>query len=214
MYRDFLVEGLTNLARVEKGDAFEEDHQRGHHMTVNFLLEKGVVKQVVEGRDTYWVVADYPKMREAVGEMLSRLMVIKATGDYEAIRELVTQKGIKFDPKLRDEVVQRVKAAEVPSVVFMTAPRLVPVVDDKGQVTDLKVDTGQDFIEQHLERSVLGKLPPAEATKAAARLASSPDALKELYKTIVPAPRATEASAAPAKGSKSPKRGAKAGSNR
>ena len=211
MYRDFLVEGLTNLARVEKGGAFEEDHQRGHHMTVNFLLEKGVVKQVVEGRHTYWVVADYPKMREAVGELLSKLMVIKATGDYEAIRELVTQKGIKFDPKLRDEVVQRVKAAEVPSVVFMTAPRLVPVVDDKGQVTDLKVDTAQDFIEQHLERSVLGKLPPAEATKAAARLASTPEALKELYKTIVPAPRATEA---PAKGSKSSKRGAKAGSTR
>jgi dipeptidyl-peptidase-3 len=215
MYRDFLVEGLTNLARVEKGDAFEEDHQRGHHMTVNFLVEKGVVKQEVVDRQTYWVVADYAKMREAVGELLSRLMVIKATGDYEAIRELVTQKGIKFDPKLRDEVVQRVKAAEVPSVLFITAPRLVPVVDDKGQLTDLKVDTAQDFIEQHLERSVLGKLSPAEATKTAARLASTPGALKEVYKALVPAPRATEATETPAKpGARSPKRGAKAGSGR
>ncbi len=212
MYRDYLVEGLTNLARVEKGDAFEEDHQRGHHMTVNFLVEKGAVKQVVVDKQSYWVVADYAKMREAMGELLSKLMVIKATGDYDAIRELVTQKGIKFDPKLRDEVAQRVKAAEVPSVLFIAAPRLVPVVDGQGQVTDLKVDTAQDFIEQHLERSVLGRLPPAEATKAAARLASTPNVLKEVYKTLVPAPTATEAPAKP--GGKPPKRGAKAGSVR
>jgi dipeptidyl-peptidase-3 len=185
MYRDFLVEGLTNLHRVEQGDAFEEDHQRGHHMTVNFLVEKGVVKQEVVDRQTYWVVVDYPKMREAVGELLSKLMVIKATGDYEAIRELVTQKGIKFDPKLRDEVVGRVKAANVPSVLFITAPRLVPVLDANGQLTDLKTDTTQGFIAQHLERSVLGKLEPAEATRAAAQLASKPEALKELYKKLV-----------------------------
>jgi dipeptidyl-peptidase-3 len=215
MYRDYLVEGLTNLARVEKGDSFEEDHQRGHHMAVNFLVEKGVVKQEVVERQTYWVVVDYVKMREAVGELLSKLMVIKATGDYEAIRELVTQKGIKFDPKLRDEVAQRVKTADVPAVLFIAAPRLVPVVDDQGQVTDLKVDTAQDFIEQHLERSVLGKLPPAEATKAAARIASTPNALKEVFKTIVPPPRAADSTETPAKpASKSSKRGAKSSSNR
>ena len=190
MYRDFLVEGLTNLARVEKGDSFEEDHQRGHQMTVNFLIEKGAVKQVTQNGRTYWTVVDYDKMHAAVGELLSKLMVIKATGDYEGIRELVTQKGIKFDPKLRDEVAQRVKAADVPAVLFINAPRLVPVVDDKGQVTDVKVDTAQGFIEQHLEKSVLGKLPPAEATKTAARLASSPEALKEAFKTLMPAPPA------------------------
>ncbi|WP_224250000.1 dipeptidyl peptidase 3 [Hyalangium gracile] len=210
MYRDYLVEGLTNLSRVEKGDSFEEDHQRGHHMAVNFMIEKGAVKQVTENGRTYWTVVDYDKMRAAVGELLSKLMVIKATGDYEGIRELVTQKGIKFDPKLRDEVAQRVKAADVPSVLFMTAPRLVPVVDDKGQVTDLKVETAQGFIEQHLERSVLGKLAPAEATKMAAGLASTPGALKEAFKTLAPAP-AAEAPARPAKRGAAP---AKSGSGR
>jgi dipeptidyl-peptidase-3 len=208
MYRDYLVEGLTNLARVEKGDSFEEDHQRGHHMAVNFLVEKGAVKQVAEGGHTYWVVTDYAKMREAVGELLSKLMVIKATGDYAGIRELVTQKGIKFDPKLRDEVAQRVKAADVPAVLFMNAPRLVPVVDGQGQVTDLKVDTTQELIDQHLERSVLGRLPPAEATKTAARLASAPDALKEVFKALVP-PAPAQATEAPTKpGGKPSKRGA------
>jgi dipeptidyl-peptidase III len=184
MYRDFLVEGLTNLQRVEKGNAFEEDHQRGHHMTVNFLMEKGAVKQTVEGGRTYWTVVDFPKMREAVGELLSKLMVIKATGDYEGIRALVTQKGIQFDPKLRDEVATRVKAADVPSVLFITPPRLIPVLDDRRRVVDVKVEASQGFIEQHLERSLLGRLPPAEASVAAARLASTPDTLKEMYRKL------------------------------
>jgi dipeptidyl-peptidase-3 len=204
MYRDFLVEGLTNLSRVEKGSEFEEDHQRGHNMTVNFLIEKGAVKQVAEGGRTYWVVEDYDKMRAAVGELLTQLMVIKATGDYEGIRTLVTQRGIKFDPKLRDEVAKRVKAAEVPSVLYINAPRLVPVVDAAGQVTDVKVDTAQGFIEQHLEHSVLGKLSPSEATTAAVKLASSPEALKEAFKAMAKPPAAEPP---PAKGA-AKKRGA------
>jgi dipeptidyl-peptidase-3 len=188
MYRDFLVEGLTNLHRVEHGQEFEEDHQRGHHMTVNFLMEKGAVRQVVEGGHTYWVVTDFPKMREAVGELLSQLMVIKATGDYEGIRQLVTQRGIQFDPKLRDEVAARVKAANVPTVTFMASPHLVPVLDGKGELVDLQVDDTQGFIAQHLERSLLGRLPPAEATKVAAQVAASPEALKEAFRKLGPPP--------------------------
>jgi dipeptidyl-peptidase-3 len=184
MYRDFLVEGLTNLHQVPEGDAFEEDHQRGHHMTVNFLLEKGVVKQVTEGGRTSWVVEDYGKMRAAVGELLSKLMVIKATGDYEGIRELVREKGIRFDPKLRDEVVARVRAVEVPADVLLISPKLVPVVDGKGQVVDVKVRHDQGFIEQHLERGVLGRLSPAEATRVAVRLAATPEALAEEYRKL------------------------------
>ncbi|AKI99729.1 dipeptidyl-peptidase-3 [Archangium gephyra] len=192
MYRDYLVEGLTNLNQVPEGDVFEEDHQRGHHMTVNFLMEKGAVKQVVEGGGegkpgrTYWAVEDYGKMRTAVGELLSKLMVIKATGDYEGIRKLVQETGIRFDPKLRDEVVARVRAVEVPADVLLISPRLVPVVDGKGQLVDVKVRHDQGFIEQHLERSVLGRLAPAEATRVAARLAETPAALAEEYRKLAP----------------------------
>ncbi len=183
MYRDFLVEGLTNLQRVEKGDEFEEDHQRGHHMTVGFLKEKGAVKEVKDeqGR-TYWEPTDYPKMREAVGELLSKLMVIKATGDYEGIRALVTKHGIKFDPKLRDEVVARVKAADVPGVIFMASPQLVPVLDGKGRLADVKVKYGQSFVDQHLERSLLGSLPPDLATQVAARIGGSSEALRQAWR--------------------------------
>lgn len=208
MYRDFLVEGLTNLARVEKGDEFEEDHQRGHQMTVQFLVEKGAVKQVVQPAEgaapgkgagrSYYVAVDDAKMREGVGELLSKLMVIKATGDYEGIKALVQKYGIKFDPKLRDEVVARVKAADVPSVIFMLSPRLVPTLDAKGEVEALAVQYEQGFVDQHLERSVLGRAAPTEASRLAVQLTSAPpsspaarEALKEAFRKLGPPASAT-----------------------
>ncbi len=184
MYRDFLVEGLTALERVREGDAFEEDHQRGHHMTVSYLMQHGsVVQEKVAGR-TYWRVKDYAKMREGVGELLGKLMVIKATGDYAGIRDLVQKYGVKFDPKLRDEVVARVKKAKVPTVIFMGSPRLQPVLGEDGAVVDVKVTHGQPFIAQHLERSLLGRLPPKDATRIAASLETDKASLRKAFRDL------------------------------
>jgi dipeptidyl-peptidase-3 len=173
LYRDHLVEALTDLANVEKGDEFEEDHQRAGLLITNFLIEQGSVKQVVEQGRTHRVVVDYAKMREGVGQLLTRLMVIKATGDYEGVKALVQRLGVKFDPKLRDEVLARVKAANIPSSIYLVSPRLVPVLDGQGAVKDVVVRDDQSFIEQQLERAYLGGLPQAEATRAAAKLTSS-----------------------------------------
>jgi dipeptidyl-peptidase-3 len=172
LYRDVLVQSLTDLADVPKGDQLEEDHHRALHLISGFLLEQGAVKRVHQAGRTDWVVVDYAQMRAAVGQLLSQLMVIKATGDYPGIQALVQRLGVKFDPKLRDEVAARVKAANVPSSLLLMSPRLVPVLDQKGAVKDVVVRDDQSFIEQHLERERLGRLPPAEATRVAAGLGS------------------------------------------
>ena len=44
-------------------------------------------------------------MREGAGMLLKELMRIKAEGDYAAIKALVDQYGVRFDPKVRDQVV-------------------------------------------------------------------------------------------------------------
>ena len=41
-------------------------------------------------------------------------MRIKAEGDYDAIKTLVDTYGVHFDPKLRDQVVARYKALNLP----------------------------------------------------------------------------------------------------
>jgi dipeptidyl-peptidase-3 len=74
----------------------------------------------------------------------------------------------------------------VPADILLISPRLVPMVDGKGRLVDVQVRHDQGFIEQHLERSVLGRLPPAEATRVAARIAASPEALKEEYQKLPP----------------------------
>lgn len=175
LYRGYLVNGLTNLSRAEHGDELEEDHLRGTQMIVRYIVEKGGARLGGEAGKRAYQVTDFAKMRAAVGELLSRLMVIKATGDYAGIKALVQQYGVKFDPALRDEVVARVKAADLPLIVIMVTPRLSPVVDAKGKVTDVKISFDQQFIDQHLERSVLGRLPPAQASKAAAGLRTPED---------------------------------------
>lgn len=190
MYRDFLVDCLVIHSRTH-GDTFEEDHQRGEHLTANFLIEKVAVKvrkikqpagSAVKVK-TYYVVEDFPKVRAAVGELLSKLMVIKATGDYQGIKTLVNRLGVKLDPALRDEVVARVKAANVPTVVYFSSPRIAPVVDAQGKVSDLAVSHDQDFILQHLERSVLGRLSPEEAVKFAEQPVTE-DSLRAGFKAI------------------------------
>jgi dipeptidyl-peptidase-3 len=54
-------------------------------------------------------------MKQGVGMLLTELMRIKAEGDYAAIKALVDQYGVHFDPKLRDQVVARYKALSLPS---------------------------------------------------------------------------------------------------
>jgi dipeptidyl-peptidase-3 len=54
-------------------------------------------------------------MRKGVGLLLADLMRIKAEGDYAAIKSLVTEYGVRFDPKVRDQVIARYKSLKLPS---------------------------------------------------------------------------------------------------
>jgi dipeptidyl-peptidase-3 len=53
-------------------------------------------------------------MKQGVGMLLTELMRIKAEGDYAAIKALVDKYGVHFDPKLRDQVVERYKVLDIP----------------------------------------------------------------------------------------------------
>jgi dipeptidyl-peptidase-3 len=177
LYRSYATDALTQLRRVETGSELEEDHQRGTHLIVQTLLAKGAVAKVQREGRTFHEVTDYPKMRAAVGELLSTLMTFKAKGDYDGIRQLVLERGVRFDPALRDEVVARARKVDVPTVLLMTYPHLTPVVDSRGKVIDVRLDTDQGFLDQHLERTLLGAAPPKEAAALAARVGGSGEKL-------------------------------------
>jgi dipeptidyl-peptidase-3 len=75
----------------------------------------GAIKKVQKNGKTYFVVSDYQKMRQGVGQLLAELMRIKAEGDYSAIKALVDKYGVHFDPALRDEVVARYAKLNIPA---------------------------------------------------------------------------------------------------
>src|SRR6185436_16455476 len=107
---------LTQLRRIPQGDTIEEDHQRDRQLVAHYIKDTtGAIEYFDRSGKTYVRVTDYAKMREGVGKLLADLMRIKAEGDYDAIKALVDKYGVRFDPKLRDQVVGRYKALNLPS---------------------------------------------------------------------------------------------------
>jgi dipeptidyl-peptidase-3 len=116
MYDNAARAPLTQLRRIPKGDQIEEDHQRDRQLIANYIKDKtGAIEYFDREGKTYVRVTDYQKMRQGVGQLLAELMRIKAEGDYAAIKALVDTYGVHFDPKLRDQVVTRYKALNLPS---------------------------------------------------------------------------------------------------
>jgi dipeptidyl-peptidase III len=116
MYDSAAMVVLTQLRRIPRGDSIEEDHQRDRALIANYVMDKtGGIRMFEREGKTYVEVTDYQKMKQGVGMLLTELMRIKAEGDYDAIKALVDKYGVHFDPKLRDQVVQRYKALDIPT---------------------------------------------------------------------------------------------------
>ena len=116
MYDSAAMVVLTQLRRIPRGDTIEEDHQRDRALIANYIMDKtGSIRMFDRDGKTYVEVTDYQKMKQGVGMLLTELMRIKAEGDYDAIKALVDKYGVHFDPKLRDQVVQRYKALDIPT---------------------------------------------------------------------------------------------------
>ena len=116
MYDSAALAVLTQLRRIPRGDTIEEDHQRDRALIANYIMDKtGGIRMFERNGKTYVEVADYQKMKQGVGTLLTELMRIKAEGDYAAIKALVDKYGVHFDARLRDQVVQRYQALHIPT---------------------------------------------------------------------------------------------------
>ena len=141
--------GLVQLHEFPTGDTIEEDHRRGTQLIVNFIRDKtGAIQPVERDGKVYLVVKDYEQMHKGVGMLLAELMRIKAEGDYEAARALISKYGIHFDTAWRDQAVQRYKGLDLPTFWCGINPDLVP--GDSGQPTDIKILYPRDMVKQQL----------------------------------------------------------------
>jgi dipeptidyl-peptidase-3 len=149
--RAYARAALVQLRRVKTGDRFEDDHMRAIHLIVGWLArETGAVAFANEGGKTYVRVKDLAAMREGVARLTREIQRIKATGDYPAAKALVETYAIRFDPALRDEVVERAARAGVPDFYGALMPHLVPVRDAQGGIVDVELGPPESFLGQML----------------------------------------------------------------
>jgi len=157
-YEYYTRNAMVQLRRVRTGDQLEEDHMRNRQMIVRWLManSKAFETRTRDGK-TYLVMVDAKAFRAGVAKLLAEVQRIKSEGDYEAAKKLFETYGIHFDPKLRDEVLARVNKLKLPAYTGFVMPRLEPVRDASGQITDVTISYPQDLTKQMLEYSATGQ---------------------------------------------------------
>ncbi len=157
-YNNYMMNGLmTQLTRIEPGKNIEEAHMRNRALIAGWVYERGkadrVVEFVTEAGKTYVVVNDYDKLRELFGELLREIQRIKSEGDFKAGMELVEQYGVKVDPTLHGEVLKRYAALNIAPYSGFVNPRYVPVLNEAGAMTDVRIEYPTDYVDQMLTYS-------------------------------------------------------------
>ncbi len=157
-YNDYIRNGLmTQLFRLKLGDDIEEAHMRNRQLVAAWAFEKGkpdnVIEKIIKDEKTYFVIRDYKKLRTLFGELLKEIQRIKSEGDYEAGKSLVENYGVKVDQSIHKEVLDRTKNFTNKPYSGFVNPILVPVTNDNGKITDVKVEYVDNFAQQMLHYS-------------------------------------------------------------
>ena len=153
-YEAYARNALVQLRRVPLGERIEEDHMRNRQLIVLWLLDNdgGLHVEKKDGK-TFYVVDSAAKFRAACGKLLAEIMRIKAEGDFKAGKALVEKYGVKIDPVLHQEVVDRIERLNLPSVTGFVQPELQLVQTGDGTVQDVKVVHCLDLADQMLRWS-------------------------------------------------------------
>ena len=142
---------LVQLREVPTGDTIEEDHRRGTQLIVNFIRDKtGAIEPTELDGKEYMVVKDYAKMREGVGMLLAELMRIRAEGDYDAAKALISKYGIHFNTEWRDQIVARFKKLYLPTFSVGIYPNLDLHKDRDGKIDDVIISYPRNIMQQQL----------------------------------------------------------------
>lgn len=154
-YDGYIRNGLlTQLQRLDLGKQVEEEHMQNRQLVAAWVFEKGakdgVIVKVIKDVKTYYDIKDYNKLRMLFGELLREIQRIKSEGDYAAGKKLVETYGMKVDQKIHKEILERVKPLNIAPYSGFVNPIFVPVTGINGEITDIKVENNQTFVEQML----------------------------------------------------------------
>ena len=155
-YDNYLRNGLlTQISRIKPGKDIEQAHMRCRSAISHWVFEKGAPDKTIElvSRDnkTYVRINDYQKLRKLFGEMLKEVQRIKSEGDFEAGKNMIEKYGVKIDPVLHNEILERYEKLNLAPYSGFVNPVMTLVTDANGNINDVTVEYCSDFLGQMME---------------------------------------------------------------
>ena len=157
-YYKYMMNGLmTQLVRIAKGKDVEEAHMRNRQLIARWTYEHGQADKVVEivrweGK-SYVVINDYRRLRELFAQLLAEIQRIKSEGDFQAAKQLVENYGVKIDPQLHEEILERYKKLNLAPYKGFVNPVMRLVKNAQGEITDVTLDYTEGYAAQMLRYS-------------------------------------------------------------
>ncbi len=142
------------------GMEVREAHNKADQLVLMYLVEGGGARKdfgvdVVEVDGKIYVRARDPsRIRDGVGELLTKLQVMKSTGDYRSAAALFDRFGTRVNPRWHRNIVERLEALKVPKLKAFVFPRLEPVTDG-DRLVDVRIHHDEDLTTQQLRFSRL-----------------------------------------------------------
>jgi dipeptidyl-peptidase III len=156
-YNTYIRNGImTQLRRIVPGKTIEESHMRNRQLIAKWCFEKGqsdnVIEKVLRNGKTYFKINDYEKLRSLFGNLLAEVQRIRSEGDYEAGKQLVETYGVRFDPELHKEVLERYAKLNIAPYNGFVNPEY-ELVQQNNEIIDVKVNYVTDYSQQMLKYS-------------------------------------------------------------
>ena len=157
-YEQMMNGAMTQLVRVEPGKNLEEAHMRNRALIANWALahanpENPEVAIIEKDGKHYLQINDYEGLRRLFGQLLCIIQEVVSTGDYARAKELVDAYAVQVDPALHQEMLERYKPLNIPPYKGFVNPVYTAVTDKNGTITDVTIDYGEGYVEQHLRYS-------------------------------------------------------------
>lgn len=157
-YYTYMQNGLlTQSVRISLGSDIEEAHMRNRALIANWALDmdkdNSVVSIVERDGKHYVEVKDYEALRNIFAQELHEIQRIKSEGDFDMAKSLVEKYGIKLNPDLHREVLDRYASLNIAPYKGFINPWMKPQYDADGNIKDIVLDYTETYSHQMLRYS-------------------------------------------------------------
>ena len=157
-YQQMMNGAMTQLVRIEPGKDIEEAHMRNRQLIANWVLAnvdpKNPEVEIVErGGKHFMQINDYEGLRRLYGQLLAIIQGITSEGDYETAKDFVEAYAVKVNQDLHKEIRERYQKLNLAPYKGFVNPVYTAVKDKDGNITDVKIDFTEGYVDQHLRYS-------------------------------------------------------------